>query len=174
MVDVEQRALRALEQDRLPRAHRVGEQHRHVANHRPHPLGVLQQLSEHRLPVHRVVLDQPVARGDVVADVLLEPLRIVEVADADAAARDLVLVRRPDAARGRADLPLAAPRLGEQIEIAVIRQNQVRLVADQHAVADVDAVPRQLVDLGEQRLRIDDDAVADDAGDAGDAGCRTE
>ena len=34
-------------------------------------------------------------------------------------------------------------------------------------VADVDAVPRQLVDLGEQRLRIDDDAVADDAGDAG-------
>ena len=36
-----------------------------------------------------------------------------------------------------------------------------------NAVADVDAVPRQLVDLGEQRLRIDDDAVADDAGDAG-------
>ena len=26
---------------------------------------------------------------------------------------------------------------------------------------------RQLVDLGEQRLRIDDHAVADDAGDAG-------
>ena len=26
---------------------------------------------------------------------------------------------------------------------------------------------RQLVDLGEQRLRVDDDAVADDAGDAG-------
>ena len=49
----------------------------------------------------------------------------------------------------------------------MIGQDQVRLVADQHPVADVDPVPRQLVDLGEQRLRIDDDAVADDAGDAG-------
>jgi hypothetical protein len=48
----------------------------------------------------------------------------------------------------------------------VIRQNQVRLVADDQTVADRDAGLRQLVDLAEQRLRIDDDAVADDAGDA--------
>ena len=34
-------------------------------------------------------------------------------------------------------------------------------------VADVDAGLRQLVDLGEERRRIDDDAVADHAGDAG-------
>ena len=33
---------------------------------------------------------------------------------------------------------------------------------------------RELVDLGEQRLRVDDDAVADDAGDVRDAECRTE
>src|SRR5206468_10795850 len=64
------------------------------------------------------------------------------------------------------DLALSAPRLRQQIEIAVIRQNQVRLVADDDPIADVDAVPRQLVDLGEQRLRIDHDAVADDARDA--------
>ena len=32
--------------------------------------------------------------------------------------------------------------------------------------SDVDAQLRQLVDLVEQRLRVDDDAVADDAGDA--------
>ena len=42
----------------------------------------------------------------------------------------------------------------------------MRFVADQHAVADVDAVLRQLVHFGEQRIRIDHDAVADDAGDA--------
>ena len=35
------------------------------------------------------------------------------------------------------------------------------------ASADLDAGLRQLVDFGEQRLRIDDDAVADDARDAG-------
>src|SRR5262249_23993914 len=66
-----------------------------------------------------------------------------------------------------ADLPLAAPRLRQQIQIAVVRQDQVRLVADEDAAVDGDAVLRQLVDLAEQRLRIDDDAVADDAGDAG-------
>jgi hypothetical protein len=48
----------------------------------------------------------------------------------------------------------------------VIRQDQVRLVADDQAVADVDAEPGQHVDFGEQRRRVDDDAVADDASDA--------
>ena len=166
VIDVEQRALRALDQDRLAVGHRPGQQHRDVAHHRPQALGVRQQLRQHRLPVHRAVLHEAVARVHVVAHVLLEPLRIVEVADADAAARDLVLVRRADAARGRPDLAFAAPRLGQQVEVAVIRQDQMRLVADENTAGDVDAVLRQLVDLGKQRLRIDDDAVADDARDA--------
>src|SRR5258705_7402104 len=41
----------------------------------------------------------------------------------------------------------------------------MRLVADDEPVADRDPGGRELVDLGEQRLRIDDDAVADDEGD---------
>ena len=48
----------------------------------------------------------------------------------------------------------------------MVRQDQVRLVADHQAVADVDAGRLELVDLREQRLRIDDHAVADHAGDA--------
>ena len=71
-------------------------------------------------------------------------------------------------------LPLAAPRFAQHVELAVIRQDQMRLLADEQPVADLDAQPRQLLDLGEQRLRIDDHAVADDAGDARRAGCRTE
>ena len=63
-------------------------------------------------------------------------------------------------------LPLAAPRFAQQIELAVIRQDEMRLVADDQAIADVDPGVRELVDLGEERLRIDDHAVADDAGDA--------
>ena len=90
-------------------------------------------------------------------------LGVGEVADADAAARDLVLVGRADAARGRPDLALAAPRLAQQVELAVVRQDEVRLVADDQPVADRDAGGRELVDLGEQRLRVDDHAVADDA-----------
>ena len=45
-------------------------------------------------------------------------------------------------------------------------QDEVRLVADHQPVADGDAGALDLVDLGEQRLGIDDDTVADDAGDA--------
>ena len=48
----------------------------------------------------------------------------------------------------------------------MVRQDQVRLVADDEPIADGDASRRELVDLGKQRLRIDHDAVADDAGDA--------
>ena len=70
-------------------------------------------------------------------------------------------------------LPFAAPRFAQQVELAVIRQDEVRLVADDQPVADVDAGLRELVDLGEQRLGIDDDAVADDAGDRRRAGSRT-
>jgi hypothetical protein len=43
----------------------------------------------------------------------------------------------------------------------------VRLVADENPIADIDPGARQLVDFGEQRLRVDHHAVADDAGDAG-------
>src|SRR5262249_45608706 len=58
-------------------------------------------------------------------------------------------------------------RLGQQVEIAVVRKNQVRLVAHENAAADVDAVVRQLVDFRKERLGIDHHAVADYARDAG-------
>ncbi len=111
-----------------------------------------------------------IARFDVLADRIDQrrlARRLREIADADAAAADLVLVGRADAARRRADLAIAAARFGEHVQLAVIRQDEVRLVADHQAVADVDAQFLQRVDLREQRLRIDDHAVADDAGDPG-------
>ena len=92
--------------------------------------------------------------------------RVGQVADPDAAPRDLVLVGGADPARRRADLALAAARLAQQIEIAVVRQDEVRLVAHDQAVADVDPRGGKLVDLREERLRIHDDAVADHADDA--------
>src|SRR6185436_9948409 len=49
------------------------------------------------------------------------------------------------------------------VQLAVIRQDQMRLVADQQPVPDVDAQAGQLLDLLEQRLRIDDHAVANGA-----------
>ena len=167
MIDVEQRALRPFEQNRPPLAHGLGQQHRHVADPRLHPIGERQHLLEHRLPVHGAFLDQPVARRHVVADVGFQTGRIGEIADANAAAGDLVLVRGSNAARRGADLPLAAPCFRQQIEIAVVWQDQMRLVAEHNPVIDIDACADELVDFGKERLRVDDDPVADDAGDAG-------
>ena len=49
----------------------------------------------------------------------------------------------------------------------MVRQDQVGLVADEQPPGDVHAQRHQLIDLLEQRVRIDDDPVADDADDAG-------
>ena len=125
-------------------------------------------LIEDRPPIERRLFDDAVARADVLAHFLGQRLAIAEqVADTNASPPDLVLVRRPDAARRRADLALAPARLRQHVQLAVIRQDDVRLLADEQPAVDADAVARQLVDLHKQRLRIDDHAVADDARDAG-------
>ena len=138
-----------------PRACASVEHQRHVAHPRLQPLARPCSRSSSTCCQSIVaVADQAVAGGDVLADGVCQSVArpVGEVADADAAAGDLVLVGRADAARRRADLALAAARFGQHVELAVIRQDQVRLVADEQAIADVDAEPGQLVDLGEQRL----------------------
>ena len=124
-------------------------------------------MVEDHAPVHGAVLHQAIAGHHVVADVLLEARGVHQIAHSDAAARDLIFVRRTDAAGRRSNLPFAPPGFREQVQIAVIRQNQVRFVADHEAAGRVDAVLRQLIDLGKERRQVDDKTVADDAGDPG-------
>jgi hypothetical protein len=47
----------------------------------------------------------------------------------------------------------------------MIRKNQMRLVADHEPIVDLDAGGAQFIDFVEERLRIDDNAVADHARD---------
>ena len=47
----------------------------------------------------------------------------------------------------------------------MVRQNQMRFVADEQPVLDVDPVAGKFVELGEQRLGVNDHAVADHADD---------
>ena len=49
------------------------------------------------------------------------------------------------------------------VEQPVIRQHQMRAIADEQVLADVDAELAQSFDLAHQRYRIDNHAVADDA-----------
>jgi len=59
---------------------------------------------------------------------------IGQVAHANASPGDLVLVSRPNTARGGANLAFATPRFRQKVEIAVIRKDEMRLVADNQPV----------------------------------------
>ena len=117
----------------------------------------------------QVAFEREVVQVEQLAQLLREALGVLEVLDAQRAARDLVLVGRADALAGRADLAGAArfaQRLARLVDRDVERQDQRARLADEETRADVDADRLQPLDLAEQVHRIDDDAVADVAGHA--------
>ena len=86
-----------------------------------------------------------------------------KIADADRTAPGLVLIRRPDAAAGRADLAGAAGVLAQAIEVAVERQDQRAGIGDpQRLGGRDDALRTQPRDFVLQRPRIEHHAVADE------------
>ena len=165
MVDVEQRALRALEQDAPALAALVVEQ-------RPHRIHERQHLGRDRgeLVIHGARLDlahaeaaaQRVVMGQQPLDLAVEHLQVGQIHQPDRAPADLVLVGRADAAPGGADGALAGRLLARNVELLVQRQDQRGVFGDAQIVAgDRDALLLQPVDLGDQRARIEHDAVAD-------------
>src|SRR6185503_12232878 len=138
VIDVEERALRTFEHDRLAFGAGLMEEDGHISDPRLHSLPGLRERLEHLSSVHRRLTNQPIPSFDVVRDCVGERGRISQIADTNAAARDFVFIRGPDAARGRADLSLASPCLTQQIQIAVVRKDQMRLVADAQPRSDRD------------------------------------
>ncbi len=110
----------------------------------------------------QVLLVVPPRLGQLVR----QGLRPQQVAHRDAAPAGLVLVGRADAAQRRPDLARATLVLGERLEAAVVRQDQVRPVGDEQVVADLDPRRQKLAELALHRDRVDHDAVADHAQDA--------
>jgi hypothetical protein len=105
--------------------------------------------------------------GSIAADdLLLEDLLVEQVLDADAQPRGLVGVGGADAAARGADLQLAQARLARVVEQHVVRHDQVRVGADPQA-GEVDPLRAQVVQLAREDLRVDHDAVADRALQAG-------
>ena len=99
-------------------------------------------------------------------DLLAQDVLVEEVLHADADAVDLVGVRRSDAATGRADLALAEEALGDLVERAVVLRDEVRVGAHPEP-RGVDAAGVERLELGEEHLEVDHDAVADHGVDAG-------
>ena len=164
-VDVEQRALGALEERVLVLVEGVVDQQARVADVGLEALGVAEQLVGHLVGVEDadvVALQQEVLLLQRRPDLAPQDLLVEQVLHADADARVLVHVARADAAAGGADLVLAELLLVGAVQQQVVRHDEVGVAADAQVVA-ADAAAAQRLDLTEQDVRVDDDAVADDA-----------
>ena len=167
VVDVEQRALRAFEQHALALLAQLVKDAGDVGLHRLDVFAEGQRLVERLLEVDRVDA-QVLGQHEVVvverrAQLLGELLGVMQVGDADAAARDLVLVGRADAAAGGADRLAAGGLLAGLIQGDVVRHDQRRGRADLQARAHFHAVAFELADFLLQRGRRQHHAVADQA-----------
>ena len=163
VVEVEQRALGALEQHVVAAPQRVLDEPGGVVEVRRQPCAPGRRLLDQRVDreaggAHGV--EQQVLVGQRAADPLAQDLAIAQVLHPQPEAPGAVAVRGPDAAPRRAHLRATEPDLVRPVEGHVVRHDHVRAAADPDP-RDVDALRRQHVELGDERGRVDDDAVAD-------------
>ncbi len=96
-------------------------------------------------------------------DLVVEQIRLGEIHEANRAAADLVLIGGSDAALRRADLGAAARVLAMRVKLSVQRKDQRRVFRDLEIHRrNGDALLPQPVDLADEEMRVDDDAIADD------------
>src|ERR1700681_2414542 len=167
MIDVEQRALRALEQNRRAPDDGAMDLEPYVRGEREQPVSELLENSKGVIDIGALgaghgQLDVGVC--DSALDQLSQTLRIPQVEHADPAPSVLILVRWTNSTARGADL-LARGALA--VDQLVIGQHEVSAIAHIEAAFDVDAIGHQLVYLGEECLDIENDAVADRAAHAG-------
>ncbi len=164
MVDVEEHALRPLEQDTFAFAPGIVEE-------RPHRFRIGEKLGRYlgklRLKLTRLdfrlaeAAPQCIVMGKEPLDLGSEGGEVAKIVDADGAPADLVLVGRTDAAAGGADLRIAGGGLADLVELAMERQDEVALPAMRKR-SRLMAMPcfASLSISAISAPRIDDDAVA--------------
>ena len=176
VVDVEERALAALEEHGLSFLQCPVDEQRCIRNVGPDPLRVLleppRDLAELECGLAVHLLQPQVLLGERDLDLLAEDLGIEQILHADADAQRLVGVGRPDAAASRSDLELAEPALARLVDRQVPRHDHVRVARDVHASRGGEPARLELVDLRQEHGRVDDAAGTDDAGLAGDDAAR--
>jgi hypothetical protein len=177
VVDVQQRALRALQQQRRAVGESLVQQQPGVRDPRLEPLRIADVLLPDRVHVQRppvVDLDQDlVALAERGLQLGPERLRVEQVLHPDAHPRDLVPVRGADAAAGGADPGLAQVALGDFVQGPVVRHDQMRVGGD-HQPAGVHSPRLQRVQLLDQHRRVDHHTVPDHARHAGSENPRRE
>ena len=167
VVHVQHDRLRALEQDALPGPARLVQALPHRLHMRQDARRQRQQPSSSACLLERLgaqAAQQRVVVQQQLVQLVGQRLRLGQVAHADGAAGDLVLVGRADAAARGADLAVAARRLPRAVQGRVQRQDQRGVVGDaQIGGRHVQPLRADAVHLRQQRHRVDHDAVADHA-----------
>src|SRR5471032_467278 len=170
MVDVEQGALRAFEQQ--VGAGLVGfvQRARYVGDHRTQTRHVGQRVIQGFLVIDawrfQVVLQHEVMVIQVFGQFFSETGFVEQVGDADGAARHFVFVGWADALAGGADLGRAARSFTGQVECRVVRQDHWCSVRHFQARGDFNADGFELVDFAQHVWHGNDHAVTDVAGHA--------
>ncbi len=133
MVDVEQRALSAFEQHRLPFPHRLVQEERDVADVAGDPGGIAGELLIDRLAVQGRDACRPekgILLFNVGRELFPEDFKVQQVPDANAAAGRLVFVRRPDSQIGGADSSGALAFFGDLLDQGMIGKDEMSPPAD--------------------------------------------
>ena len=174
VVDVEQCALGAFEQEPLAAFGGGEQQLGRVANVRPQSLGVAGVFVDDRGRIERLEFagrvedfEHAILGGDDVLDLRAER-RAIEVAQADGVrAADLVAIAGADAAAGGADVLAVGRALVERAVLGEVPgEDHVRPVADSQIVGVAGTAFGELIELLDHAGRIHDDARGDDARDA--------
>lgn len=104
--------------------------------------------------------EQAVCPLNALTHELFRPFDTLEISGANSAATEFVLVRRTNAATGRADL-LAT--LTCRIEELVVWKHEVRAIRDDKSIAKLHAALLEMRDLGQESFGIENHTITDHA-----------
>ena len=139
----------------------------HVCEQRLDALGLGHEFVQRALEIDglgaEITAQHEIVEIEDLAEPGREPVTLHEVGQPHRAARNLVLVRRADAAPGGADGIDALRTLARAIERNVRRQDHRAVGTDFEPVVHGDAALDQHVGLAKQRFERDHDTVADQA-----------
>ena len=165
MVDIEHRALRALEHHRLARGKRLVQEGRCVSDEGLNLFGGANVLAIDLGGVERFGVEQGMHDGVLLAagilDVRLHQRKVEHVRDAQSAASHFVFVGWADTAGGGADLHAPGSIFRGELNHAVIGKDHLGTIADKQIAINLYTCIAQRLHFLEQREGIENDAIAD-------------
>ena len=167
MIDVEQRRLRALQQDRSSGGSFLVKKVAGISYERSETFYKFRSFVKDLLSIQRlsaIGLDETVGVFQVALNARTQHLRRQSIRDPNTPAAGFVFVRGPDPAQCRANPFITQTLFAGVIQRAMIRKNQMRARTDLHSLRRYhNPLSHQSIGFFEEGFRIDHHAVAQHA-----------